>query len=315
MSVYRIGDIIRMKREALELTREQLCEKSEEICGEQTLYRIESGKVKVNRKKYSKLMKGMQQIQEKNYSSIMVSDYRVLNIKSEIQVLMVNREYEEAEKKVEELKKYMKRNYVRNEQYLIQIKSKMDYYQNNISAGEHLKNLLNALSYTVPDVEKLRKWPLNENEFEIAREATFIYQQMGCNEEAIKLLLKLNENTERDYIEKKYAVFRKMQCSVALSQSMSQIKEHEQALEYCKRGIEEIRNTEQIGVVYNLLYDIVWNKEYLIRKGLLEKEERKSCKKNLIQAYYLSVAQGNSVRSKRIKELCEQLYPEIELLD
>ena len=32
MAVYRIGDILRMKREALGITREKLCEMSGEIC-------------------------------------------------------------------------------------------------------------------------------------------------------------------------------------------------------------------------------------------------------------------------------------------
>ena len=37
MAVYRIGDMLRMKREALGITREKLCELSEEACSPQTL--------------------------------------------------------------------------------------------------------------------------------------------------------------------------------------------------------------------------------------------------------------------------------------
>ena len=41
MSNYRAGDIIRMTREFVGMSREEL---SDEICSVQTLYRIESGK-------------------------------------------------------------------------------------------------------------------------------------------------------------------------------------------------------------------------------------------------------------------------------
>ena len=46
MSNYRAGDIIRMTREFVGMSREKL---SDEICSVQTLYRIESGKTRVKR--------------------------------------------------------------------------------------------------------------------------------------------------------------------------------------------------------------------------------------------------------------------------
>ena len=82
MAVYRIGDIIRMKREALGITREKLCELSEEACSSQTLYRMECGKVKVKKEIYRKLMEGMGELPERNYASVLVSNYKALNLKT-----------------------------------------------------------------------------------------------------------------------------------------------------------------------------------------------------------------------------------------
>ena len=53
MSNYRAGDIIRMTREFVGMSREEL---SDEICSVQTLYRIESGKTRVKRELYARLM-------------------------------------------------------------------------------------------------------------------------------------------------------------------------------------------------------------------------------------------------------------------
>ena len=59
MSNYRAGDIIRMTREFVGMSREEL---SDEICSVQTLYRIESGKTRVKRELYARLMAKMERI-------------------------------------------------------------------------------------------------------------------------------------------------------------------------------------------------------------------------------------------------------------
>ena len=62
MSNYRAGDIIRMTREFVGMSREEL---SDEICSVQTLYRIESGKTRVKRELYARLMAKMERVPEK----------------------------------------------------------------------------------------------------------------------------------------------------------------------------------------------------------------------------------------------------------
>ena len=53
----------------------------------------------------------------------------------------------------------------------------------------------------------------------------------------------------------------------------------------------------------------------MIQKGIVEKKERESCKRLLVQAYYLSISQGMEHSAERIKRLCEHFYPgEITLI-
>ena len=199
MAVYRIGDIIRMKREALGITREKLCEMFGEGCEVQTLYRIETGKVKVKQKVYRRLMECMRELPERSYASILVSDYRALNLKMAINIHLAHREYEQAEKKLNELEQFMDGDYVRNQQFLLEMKSKMAYYKQQISIEEYLENLWKALRYTIPSIDKieLERWPYNQEEFDILITMVGIYAQRKERDKEEQLLLQLKKNTEK----------------------------------------------------------------------------------------------------------------------
>lgn len=314
MAVYRIGDMLRMKREALGITREKLCELSEEACSPQTLYRMECGKVKVKQELYRKLMECMGELPERNYASVLVSNYKALNLKTEIDVHLVFDEYERAEKKLEELEQFLDSEYVRNKQYVLELKSKLAYYKGQISSEKHLENLWQALQYTVPSIEKieLEQWPYNNEEFDIVWGIANIYSQNKKGEQKEKVLLQLKESIEKKYIEEDYYVSRHTHCLMNLSQLMSIQNQHEMSMEYCRKGVEESKKQLILGSVHYLLYDLVWNTENLIQKGIIEKKERESCKRLLVQAYYLCQAQnvGHDVNvAERIKRLCEGFYP------
>ena len=56
MSNYNAGDMIKLTREAMGITQEELCDT---ICSVQTLSKIENGKVKVKKATYQQLMEKM----------------------------------------------------------------------------------------------------------------------------------------------------------------------------------------------------------------------------------------------------------------
>lgn len=317
MAVYRIGDILRMKREALGITREKLCELSEEACSPQTLYRMECGKVKVKQDVYRKLMECMGELPERNYASVLVTKYQILNLKYEIQMNLVHREYEDAEKKLEELKKFMDMDYVRNKQYFLKIKSEINYQNQKNSIEEHLENLCMALRYTIPNIEKIEveQWPYNCEEFDIIIAMAGLYDEMNQREHTEKILLQMKKNTEKRYMDKNFYVWRHKKCFVELSQLMCLKQQHKISMEYCREGVKESREQRILGNVYDLLYDLAWNKEKMIQKGIIEKKERESCKRLLVQAYYLSISQGMEHSAERIKKTYDRFYPgEVTLL-
>ena len=136
-----------------------------------------------------------------------------------------------------------------------------------------------------------------------------IYAQRKQREQEEQLLLQLKKSIEKRYMDEDYYVSRHTYCLDFLSQLMSIQKQHEKSMEYCEEGVEELKKQVILSCVQDLLYDLAWNKEKMIQKEMLDKKERESCKRLLVQAYYLSIAQGIKHDSERIKDLCERNYP------
>lgn len=360
MAVYRLGDMIRMRREALGLTQDKLVEiydakesgeenaekkklesalkkkkneednKNNEICSTQVLRRIENGGVgRAKMEVFRKLMMKMGALPGRSYASLLVTESRALNLRSKIHEHMNQREYEQAEKELQELETMLVPGYPRNEQYRMQRKATLLYKKEKISAEEYLKILFNALRYTIPMLDKIdiAKWPLNTNEFDILSDIANAYNAQKDRKKELEFLLKFKKNVEKKYMDRDYYVVWHMRALVGLSRLMCMSRQHEQSIEYCETGIEECREQRILGHVYCFLYDLSWNRENMIREGIFPKEktaemretfikkERAFCKKQLVQAYYLSVAQGDLHGSERIKKLYECFYPEeIKLL-
>lgn len=334
MAVYRLSTTVRMRRGALRMTRLELIEirgeaeteaEDNEICSVDTLKRIENGKVtRVKSEVYTKIMRKMGALPERIYASLFVMNPQALNLKAEIHIHICFREYEQAEKKLKKLEPMLIPDYPRNQQYLMEKKAVLAYKQGELTAEKYLERLLDALRLTVPMFDKIdiAEWPFNENEMDILSDIGNAYHWMGKKDEEFQFLLKLKENVEKKYMDPAHYVVWHMRALTGLSQLMCMENKHEESLEYCRVGIEECKKWRILGSVSDFLYDTVWNREQQIREGLftdgdspekeelLIKNERASCRKQLVQAYFLSVAQGDVHQSERIKKLYENLYPE-----
>ena len=109
-------------------------------------------------------------------------------------------------------------------------------------------------------------------------------------------------------MEEKYYVSWHTLILVMLSNLMCQINEYEDSVLYCKQGIEELKKQSLISYEHMFLYNMVWSMEQEIKQGNKTEKERETYKKLLVQAYYLSIAQKESIYSKRIKNLWEHYY-------
>lgn len=127
MSNYRIGDIVKLTRESLGISQEEL---SFGICSVQTLSRIENGHHKVNKATYQKLMERMGRSGEINYSRIAVDDFDMLDVMLKLNTASSKHEYDQMEEYLNELRGHMdlKEN-VRNIQYFRRKEINVDYHK------------------------------------------------------------------------------------------------------------------------------------------------------------------------------------------
>lgn len=127
MAIYRLSEMVRMRREALGMTQDELIEipdgvdtQDNVICSTDTLRRIEKGRItRVKNEVFKKIMMRFGVLPERVYSSIFVMDSKALNLKAEIHVHICRNEFKQAEKKLERLETMMMPDYPRNQQYLI----------------------------------------------------------------------------------------------------------------------------------------------------------------------------------------------------
>lgn len=343
MARYLAGRVIRMKREALGISREKLCEllsshAEKEVCGVQTLYRIENGKTSIKAGLFEKIMECMGQVAERNYLTILVpaEKRKYLSLKSDIYNYTIYKEFEKAEEALKLLESELYPGYIRNQQYLMEVKATLAYKQKRISPEEYIEVLFNALRCTIPDLDRidLAGWSYNYEEFQILFNIANAYHEMNWWDREEELLLKMKTSVERRYMEDDFYAVWHSAILRQLSQLMCLTNQYKRSIEYCELGIEELKKQNLIDLICNFMYDIVWSKEQMIRKGIspyekipedkanktgqkLAKEqqnfilqERERCKEMLIQAYYISMNPREHETAERIKMLGERLYPD-----
>ena len=104
MAIYRLSEMVRMRREALGMTQDELIEISDGvdtqdnvICSTDTLRRIEKGRItRVKNEVFKKIMMRFGVLPERVYSSIFVMDSKALNLKAEIHVHICRNEFKQS---------------------------------------------------------------------------------------------------------------------------------------------------------------------------------------------------------------------------
>ena len=94
MSNYNVGAVIRLTRQAMNISQEKLCEN---ICSVQTLSRIENGRTSVKKSIYEQLMQRMGRNGRKNFSVLSVDDYDMLEIMDKADVALAKHDYQKTE--------------------------------------------------------------------------------------------------------------------------------------------------------------------------------------------------------------------------
>ncbi len=198
MSNYRAGDVIRMTREYMGISREEL---SEGVCSPQTLYRIEYGKTRVKKELYARLMEKMERIPGKNYAVCVGKNMELLEERELLESAMEKNDYEEAQRRLKEMKEQADDNVV-TRQYVGKAEILLDYYCGKIDAETAINRLEENIKLTVPAYEECLKkdFPFTEQEIMNLTSIANAYFHKKSYEQAIQIYERLLDTLKMDYI-------------------------------------------------------------------------------------------------------------------
>lgn len=308
MSNYKVGDIIRLTRTSLGISQEEL---SFGICSVQTLYRIENGKCSVKKDTYRKLMERMGRNGKRNFCSLYVDNFDLLDLKVKADTALSKFDYEGAEKYINELKPELKEAVI-NKQYIMRKEYILNYRLKRISKEEFLYGLEDVLRLTISDYNVLldKTYPFMSEEVQILINISNAYSEHKNYEKSIKIMKMLLRSLDTGYMGEEDAVLFKAMILNNIAKAYGRIDEYEQAI---KMGLEGIRLAEKYkiaGTLANLYAEMAGDMIQQIESGERRKEELEICKKYLRQAYAVAAVSDGKVLKEIIKKYYEDCFEE-----
>lgn len=309
MGVYRAGDVIRRNRQALHMTQEELCEG---ICNAQTLSRIENGKQNPGKEVYKRLMERMGK--EKNRAFAMVSgdDVRVLEYAREYENALHKFEYEKADEVLHLLEEMVDDSPV-SRQYVMEGRAVLDWRLKRIEAKEERKKLIEALSLTINNPEKydFSSYPLMENELSIMSNIANNYFSEGKREKAVLILENIYKGINSGYrIREKNRALEILLLN-NLANMYGELGEYKKAIELTKQGIEVCRAEKSSSALPQLLAEMEWNMEQLLKEKNDVNFTKHDCEKILRQAFYIASALKQNHNVELIKNHYEEYFGKV----
>ena len=147
-----IGTVIKDRRCMLGMTQKELCK---EICSIKTLRRIENNESQTQKEIVQMLLFRLGIPCQLHGDDIISNDTNVLEMIDEIKEFYYTGKNIEHKKILKELSQKMELSIPSNRQYLSIIELMLEHKDNCISKGEYVKKLENALSITIPSIDRI----------------------------------------------------------------------------------------------------------------------------------------------------------------
>lgn len=306
MSNYKAGDIIRMTREFVGMSREEL---SDEICSAQTLYRIESGKTRVKRELYARLMAKMERVPEKSYAICVGKNLELLEERKLFEQAMQNYDYEKADLYLDRIKEKADTNVI-TRQYLLKSEALMDYYCKRSDNQATIEKLQEAVRLTLPDYEECLKkdFPFTEQEIMNLMSLANAYAHAGDVDEAVYIFERLLQCLQKDYIFGAYAEHMKLIILRNLSVAYIEKRQYQKAVILNEQCLNMAKENDEGKELHILLSDRACIIIKQIECGQIDCEELCLAEKYLKQAYLLAYARRDDKMAERLKEVYQEMF-------
>lgn len=308
MANYRAGDVIRLTRNAVGMSQEELCDG---ICSVQTLSHIENNRHRIKPDTYRQLMEKMGRGVHNNCAVCMGKDMSLLEEYPLFEDAMAKRDYHTAERYLTRIRAKIS-DFVTDRQYLKRVESILDYAMGKIGAQEHMRQLGEAMEITVPDYvcylwgeKRDIVYPYREQEILILMTIGNTYYDMREMEKAIGVYETIIRSLDAGYMDVKNAEELKLISFANLARPLGKLGRYEEALARAKEGLEMAVSRGYAHALVELLMGVAWNRLKLARRmedsGRRERELAES-KKMMRQAYYIAAARKDQHNQKLINQ-------------
>ena len=280
--VFAIGDVLRIRRNMLGLTQEQVCEG---ICSVKSLRRAEKKQANMQREPLGKILMrlGLSKVIQK--TALVTNDRSVLHLHHELDVCRNNREPEKARALLGQMKNKLCLEIPENMQFVKECEASLDLMESRITGSEFVERVDEALRCTLKaekiyDVDEVY---LTETEMSCicnkAKEADETEKR-----ELIDFMLGFFEKFKnKDLLSEYISMYEFVMVSV--TNELSSLGEYQLAAALDKKGLREVLRCRRIWVINEFLYDLWWMD---MQQKSVTRQEKEKMTNDLIQCVIIS---------------------------
>lgn len=314
MANYRAGDVIRLTRNAVGITQEQL---SEGICSVETLSRIENGKHKVKQSTYAQLMEKMERDPRRSYAVCTGKDMELLEERIWVEDALAKHDYEKADRYLHRLKRKIAEDKI-SRQYIERIEGVIDYRLKRITAQGYVQKMKEVIRITVTDYEtylqietKEQAYPFTEQEIMVLNGLANGYGDIDRPQESIRIFDALLLCLEEGYMDLDSEAKLKMLIEWNYVKALEEDGKYREALKKVKELLETVVRNNNGRLIPNSLVSIAWNMQKIGQEKEGDREKiLPDIKKKLRQAYYIAAARNDYVNVNIIKDYYFKCFEE-----
>ncbi len=301
MSKYQIGSFIKMKREELGLTQEEL---ADGIISVASLSRIENGGRTPRKENLQSIL------QRLGYSDSVVNnvsekeDLSIYLMRYELRQAYIMNDYTKAERILSEFKSMPSELSPVNRQAYEEIGILLKLDKKEISSSEALARFENALRLTCPKYTRnnLPKF-LTFEEILILNNIALCLNCENDGDKAIEILYHIKNYYDKHICDIEEALRTQPMVLYNLSKFLGLAGRIDESINVCNQGIKLARETGRCSHLAKTLYNLA----YVLYKRN-EPGDREASKHNAIQAYYLSIVLKKEKSAEHYKRFLTEKF-------
>lgn len=280
--VFAIGDVLRIRRNMLGMTQEQVCEG---ICSVKSLRRAEKKQANMQREPLGKILMRLGLSKEIQKTALVTNDRSVLHLHHELDVCRNNREPEKARALLGQMKNKLCLEIPENMQFVKECEASLDLMKSMITGREFVERVDEALRCTLK-AEKIYD----------ADEVYLTEMEMSCICNKAK---EADETEKRELIDFMLGFFEKFKnkdllseyismyefVMVSVTNELSSLGEYQLAAALDKKGLREVLRCRRLWVINEFLYDLWWMD---MQQKSVTRQEKEKMTNDLIQCVIIS---------------------------